>query len=364
MKNSINHLGEYAETLTTAYQSPFKRRRRFAYAAGGALLGGVGAALSAPAVFAAGAAGVAGKVSAALLASKGLSAALGSYNGYRLANNYLGELKSFEFVSLTDAVDTDATHQYIFINGFLSQDDAELADWRSALETLREQQLNTTRQANLFPDITQAPCWHLNWESKRLAELNHSFAGPGVKSLLTRQWRSAPLGVITQLADNAWHHALLNAKKSGRLLADAIMQSPPHQQFTIVGHSLGARVAFYALQTLATEASQRVRDVVLLGAAQGRRNRDLWLKAESACSGQLYNCFSTEDSVLRWAYQSINVGMSRPAGLGPAPLPVANIDCSALVNSHSRWKENLPAILAAITASTADNITPQPLVAE
>lgn len=345
MKASIKHLGEFA-AVPAAAPLPITKRRHLLYAAGGVLLGGAffGATTSGALL------GKAIGGARVATAVKGVSAALGSYKGYRLANNYLGEMKSFAFEPMLDKAAEEsgalshwhqASHQYVLINGFLSQDDAELRDWRDVIQQAQQAPL----QGKLFNDFGQAPSWHLRWESKRLSELNQSIAGPGVQSLLTQPWRRAPVHMLGQFADNAWHTALFNAKRTGRLLAQAILSTPAHQTFTLIGHSLGARVAFYALQELAEKGSDRVRNVVLLGAAQGRRNGKLWQHASSACQGPLFNCYTRQDSVLRWAYQSINAGMSRPAGLGPAPEPAMNLDCSAIVSSHTRWKENLLPVL-------------------
>lgn len=362
MKASIKHLGEYSEQHSSLYRSPQKRRRRLSMAAGGALLGGVGAALLSPAIVAT---GIVGK---ALMVTRGVSTAFGGYKGYRLANSYLGDMRDFSFNPLTNSsAASSANHQFIFINGFLTQGNQTSESWLKALQLLTTSPEQADASPNtIFQNLTTAPCWLLNWESKKAAEWHHTVTGPGVHSLLIGQWRKAPVHVLSQLADNAWHQAQANAKKAGRLLADAIMQTPPHQQFTLVGHSLGARVVFYALQYLAEslakyrqddDSAYKIRHALLLGAAQGRRNRNRWLKVMQACEGKVINCYSTQDTVLRWAYQSVHAGMSRPAGLGPAPLPVINIDCSDIVGSHSGWKGVMPQIRLRVNEALSESIT-------
>lgn len=366
MKASINHLGEFnAHSHFDAngpINNPVLRRRRLALIAGGAALGGVAAFLTAPAAAtalgaaASGKGGIlagAGKLGGALLSSKLAVSALGSYKGLRLTHRYVSELQHFQFVPAMNVVNPKFNaHQYVFINGFLSQDEQEFGDWHQAINGLKSMHrpLAAANPSLPFSDLHQAQGWHLRWDAKHLRDLQMSFAGNSMQSLLTKNWRRAPVNVLTSLADNAWHHAYTNARKAGVLLAEAIWQTPDTQTFTLVGHSLGARVAFHALQRLHAlqksdpERPLRVRHTVLLGAAQGRRDHRAWQHAHAMCSGEIINCYSRQDDVLRWLYQSANLGMSRPAGRGVVPHPATNIDCSAWVDSHTQWKAQLPRI--------------------
>jgi pimeloyl-ACP methyl ester carboxylesterase len=346
--NEIASLADYSVQLKSEQNSTGRRRRQRAVMAGGVVLGGIGAVLAAPSAAAAVGLASAGKAglsatmmrsAGVLLGSKGLSAVAGGYKGYSLANSYFRDVQNFDFVPLHPE-QTDNSHQVIVINGFLTEDDREVADWREALDTLG----------------VNRPAWHLYWESKRLRELSKSFTGFGVQSIVRRNLRTLPVGLVSHVADNAWHTAMANARKAGALLADAIRRTPG-KRYTLIGHSLGARVVFCALQILAKNEASQVDDVILLGAAQGRRNRDKWEKAAGACSGHIYNCYSKNDGVLRWAYQGVNAGMSRPAGLGWAPAPVRNLDCSDIVAGHRQYKTNLPRIYERLT-TTYEFVTP------
>ncbi|MGX5913986.1 DUF726 domain-containing protein [Aliidiomarina sp. Khilg15.8] len=348
MLPEIESLADYSVQLKSEQNSVVRRRRQRAIMAGGVVLGGIGAVLAAPSAAAAVGLASAGKAGLSatmmrsagmMLGSKGLSAIAGGYKGYSLANGYFRDVQNFDFVPL-HANQGDDSHQIVVINGFLTEDDREVADWRDAFDAM-----GVTR-----------PTWHLYWESKRLRELNKTFTGLGVQSVVRRNLRSLPVGLVSHVADNAWHTAMANARKAGALLADAI-QRTPSKRYTLIGHSLGARVVFFALQALAKESNQQIEDVILLGAAQGRRNLDKWQKAAEACAGHVYNCYSKNDGVLRWAYQGVNAGLSRPAGLGPAPEPARNLDCSDLVSGHRQYKVNLPAIYERL-ATTYEFVKP------
>lgn len=187
MKTSINHLGEYNAQVTALASDPVKRRRRLAYLAGGAALGGVAAVLAAPAAATAlGAAALgktglvagASKFTGAVLASKGVTAALGTYKGLRLTQGYFGDLQHFNFVPVELMREVGETpHEYIFINGFLSQQESEFADWHQAILDLQ-----STSQHGVFSDLEEAPGWHLRWDAKHLRQLQWSFTGSGVPS--------------------------------------------------------------------------------------------------------------------------------------------------------------------------------------
>jgi len=77
----------------------------------------------------------------------------------------------------------------------------------------------------------------------------------------------------------------------------------------------------------------------------GRKHAPDWETAASVVNDGFYNCYSDRDAVLRWLYQGANLGLSRPAGLGPVVAGAINIDCSDLVGGHTRWKPRLAQIL-------------------
>ena len=64
--------------------------------------------------------------------------------------------------------------------------------------------------------------------------------------------------------------------------------------------------------------------------------------------GQVYNCYSAEDAVLGVVYRLANGNLSEAAGYGPIPLKdkgLVNMDCSAVVEGHLRWKNHFGHIL-------------------
>ncbi|WOQ98448.1 DUF726 domain-containing protein [Vibrio cholerae] len=123
------------------------------------------------------------------------------------------------------------------------------------------------------------------------------------------------------------------------------------QKFNLVGHSLGCRVIFYTLMALGTKSEKYINDVILLGGAVGKDDKNSWLNALSTIDGRLYNCYSEQDMVLKHLYDCANAKLSKPIGFYPIPFEderLVNIDCTDIVHSHMTWKKNYATILSLI----------------
>src|SRR5207302_9044605 len=133
----------------------------------------------------------------------------------------------------------------ILINGFLSQRKQDASDWYPGI-------------AKRFPTH---PLYYVTWESKTLHSLGTlALGGTGkvafkkfASSLGKRASKRArnPLALPSLVADvlrNPWHVAVAKASMTGILLADLLARTRSRYGFILCGHSLGARVIFYALQ--------------------------------------------------------------------------------------------------------------------
>ena len=232
-----------------------------------------------------------------LLAAAG--GALGGVRGGVIANSYFSQIKDFDISSLSPG-----SENVVFVNGFLQQGDQNFDDWRSGC-------------SELHPE-TQA--YGVTWESKTLLDLGTTLVGAGrgpilkfMESVVRRSSRSAiqkvnPLNwadILLGLFDNPWHNAMAKAGMTGILLAD-ILSRTGNKRYTLMGHSLGARVLFYTLTNLSMKPGSPVDNVYLLGGAVDRLDTEDWQKAASAVSGKIYNCYSKNDSVLKYLYQGAN----------------------------------------------------------
>jgi len=278
----------------------------------------------------------------AIISATGL--ALGGVMGGVVANKYHGEDKSFAIRKLREK---DSNIKTIFINGFTQENETDFYDWQCS-------------QLLFDPSHTM---YGVNWASKTNAILGLAFSkGVGTKiaeSTLIALGKTGgtaaaskltPLGWLTLIADlagNPWHNSMMRAAQTGIQVAEAISRTEG-QKFNLVGHSLGCRVIYYALEALATKNSKYINDVILLGGAVGRKDHEGWSKALSAIDGDLYNCHSNQDKVLSNIYQTTNAGLSSPIGIKPIEMQhsqLKNVNCDDFVESHMTWKNHYETIL-------------------
>jgi hypothetical protein len=369
----ISSLSEFEELMKPKRKNIYGIAKQSAAITGGVAAIGTGFYFLAPGIAAAmgsaGALGAAGtgtaisslsgaaltSASIAQLGAGGLAiitatgAGLGGKAGFGIANAYFKDIPDFKFIPIRENDSKPSKHNVIVINGFLTEGDLEADDWSQALDG----------------HFNQDPLWLANWEAKTLLKLGSYMTGAG-SSILSGETLKAGIKVgskklaesvakggwaltAAQLAGNPWHSAMLNAEKVGTLLAEAISRTEG-QTFTIVGHSLGARVAFYALQALATKDRQFVDNAILIGAAVGKDAPLEWSKATEAVTGEITNCYSTNDQVLNLLYRAANAGLSSPAGREKV-FGINNVDCTDFIDGHNTWKQNLPKVLERIEMS-------------
>lgn len=206
----------------------------------------------------------------------------------------------------------DATETIMFLNGFLQENDDQFIDW-------------------LVPQLQIAPnimIYGVNWPSQTVSDL-------GI--LAKELWQNRN---VWQLINNPWHKALQVAEQSGYQLGQLLMKGQYHN-LTIVGHSLGCRVIFYALETLAKKHHPLSANIILLGGAVGNQTKD-WDKTSEYIHGNIYNCFSKEDNILQHIYRSSLAWFSQPIGRYPIENDnekIINVDCTEIVKSHLNWKQ-------------------------
>lgn len=198
-----------------------------------------------------------------------------------------------------------------FVNGFLQQNDEKFSDWLS-------EQAKIDHVNNLYG---------VNWASQSWEDFQSLLR----ETVVNRNyWR---------LVDNPWHKAMLNAEYEGRILAHHLLKM--NNPVTLVGHSLGARVIYYALKELVLRDYRNVYDVILLGGAVGNQTKG-WERVSKIVSHKIYNCYSKHDDVLHYSYRGGSLGFSRAIGYYPIQInnKINNIDCTNVVSSHFKWKEN------------------------
>ena len=207
----------------------------------------------------------------------------------------------------------------------------------------------------------------LRWELEALLNLGHSMTtmmssaawGYAKSEIISRtvfaQLASAaawPMGLIQigRVIDNPFSIARKRADKAGEVLADALVNKAQGERpVTLVGYSLGARVIYSCLKSLATRrAFGLVESAILIGAPTPSTTSD-WRTMRTVVASRLVNVFSANDYVLGFMYRSTAVqygvaGLQKIEGL-PA---VENVDVSETVSGHLRYRHMIGAILSQI----------------
>ena len=151
-----------------------------------------------------------------------------------------------------------------------------------------------------------------------------------------------PMGLVkvARVVDNPFTLAKSRADKAGEVLAEALInKAQGERSVTLIGYSLGARVIYSCLMTLAKKNAFGVVESAILIGAPTPSDTASWRTARSACTGRLVNVYSENDRILAFLYRtsSIQYGI---AGLQPVQglAGVENFDVSETVSGHLRYR--------------------------
>ena len=157
--------------------------------------------------------------------------------------------------------------------------------------------------------------------------------------LMAAMWPVALLKV-SRVVDNPFSVAKSRADKAGEVLADAIINKAQGERpVSLIGYSLGARVIYTCLKTLARRhAFGLIESVVLIGAPAPSDTND-WRIIRSVVSSRLVNVYSENDYVLGFLYRTSSIqygvaGLQKIEGLSA----VENVDASEIVSGHLRYR--------------------------
>jgi hypothetical protein len=165
-------------------------------------------------------------------------------------------------------------------------------------------------------------------------------------SLLEALW---PVGLlkISKILDNPWSVGMVRADKAGVVLADAIINKVQGERgITLIGYSLGARMIYTCLMTLAEKrAFGLVENVVMMG-TPAPSDAHVWCAIRSVVAGRLVNVYSESDYILGFLYRTSSIqygvaGLQRIEGTDG----VENVDVSDKVSGHLRYQYLVGSIL-------------------
>ncbi|KAF2470574.1 DUF726-domain-containing protein [Lindgomyces ingoldianus] len=312
----------------------------------GTVMGGLGLGATA-------AAGYLGTLASSSVLVGGLFGAYGARMTGKAMDDYAREVEDFGFIPIHNhhrprklEKEFRRLRIAIAISGWLTSKEEVVVPWRY-----------------MSPSIEG---FALRWELEALLKLGNSMdsfvksaawsyaKGQIIKrtvfgALSAGLWPLALLKV-SKVLDNPFSVAKVRADKAGEVLADALINKVQGERpVTLIGYSLGARLIFACLQSLADrKAFGLVESVVLLGSPTPSDAAD-WRKVRSVVSGRVVNVFSTNDYILAFLYRTSSVQYG-VAGLQPilGVSGVQNVDVSELVNGHLRYRYLTGSILKKI----------------
>ncbi|RKF62415.1 putative membrane protein C6F6.13c [Erysiphe neolycopersici] len=319
----------------------------------GSIMGGLG--LGATAI-----SGLLGAIAQSSVVVGGLFGAYGARMTSKAIDSYAKEVNDFKFMSLRNSKDEDDVLENrrlrvtIGVSGWLTQEEDVISPW-----------LVLGRENEVFA---------LRWELEALKELGSSMesvvksaawkvakkeliARTIFSSLLQALW---PLSIlkVSIIIDNPFSICMNRADKAGIILADAIINKAQGERpVTLIGYSLGARLIYSCLISLAERrAFGLIENVVLMGAPIPSTEA-VWRTMRSIVSGRLVNVYSTNDYILAFLYRTWSVqygvaGIQEVTG----DTRVENVNVSGIVNGHLNYQHAVGNILEHIGWENVDKV--------
>lgn len=269
-----------------------------------------------------------------------------------MVDKYAREVEDFRFLPLKDEwglefrrddKDVRRLRVTVGINGWLLSEDEVTKPWR------------------VLGDDTEA--FALRYEMDSLVKLGHaledmvsSYAWSVLKieilrrTVLATLWAALwPIQILKLAAgvDNPFNLAKNRSEKAGRILADALINKVQGERpVTLIGYSLGARVIYFCLKTLAERKAFGLVDSVVFIGAPIPSNRSHWQEMRSVVAGKLFNVYSENDYILAFLYRatSIQLGIAGLQGVDDIE-GVENLDLSDEVRGHLRYPDLIAKIL-------------------
>jgi hypothetical protein len=165
-------------------------------------------------------------------------------------------------------------------------------------------------------------------------------------TLMSALWPVYLLKMATAI-DNPFAVARKRSEKAGEVLADTLINKAQGERpVTLIGYSLGARVVYSCLKSLAErKAFGLVESVVFIGAPVPS-NSDNWRVMRSVVSGKVINVCSENDYILAFLYRATTLQFG-VAGLQEIQdvEGVENMNLSKEVSGHLRYPELIGKIL-------------------
>lgn len=304
--------------------------------------------------------GLLGAIAQSSIIIGGLFGAYGAKMTSKAIDSYAKEVNDFKFISLNsfkgqeNMLENRRLRVTITVSGWLTQEEDLINPWcvlgrqnevfalRWELEALRE-------LGNSMNSLVNSTAWKV---AKKEIIARTIFS-----SLMQALW---PLSIlkVSKIIDNPFSICMNRADKAGIILADAIInKSQGERPVTLIGYSLGARLIYSCLISLAERHIFGLIESVVLMGAPIPSTEAIWRPMRSVVSGRLVNVYSTNDYILAFLYRtwSVQYGV---AGIQEikGQTRVENIDVSEIVNGHLTYRHSVGIILEKIGWENVDKL--------
>jgi hypothetical protein len=283
-----------------------------------------------------------------------LFGAFGGKISGEMVDQYAKEVSDFKFIpiasewgEISTKEDTDTSNGRlrvtIGINGWLKTKDDVAKPWRvlgkeSEVFALRYEMDALLDLGNSMEDMVSSYAWSY----VKLEILKRTV----LATLMYALWPLAILQMATSI-DNPFAVARNRSEKAGEVLADALINKAQGERpVTLIGYSLGSRVIYSCLKSLAERrAFGLIESVVFIGAPVPS-NEDNWCVMRSVVSGRVINVYSENDYILAFIYRatSLQFGVAGLQAIGDVE-GIDNLDLSQEVSGHLRYPDLIGKIL-------------------
>ncbi|CAN0919051.1 Transmembrane and coiled-coil domain-containing protein 4 [Linum grandiflorum] len=281
------------------------------------------------------AATAAGTVAGSVAVAASFGAAGAGLAGTKMARR-TGSVEEFEFKTMGDSHNQGRLAVEIMISGFIFDEDDFFKPWEGLTDNLERYALQWESK-NLIAVSTAIQDWFTSTIASQLMRQGAMLTV--MAALMAALYVPTTILSATSFIDSTWTIAIDRTDKAGKLLAEVLLNGlQGNRPVTLVGYSLGARVIFKCLQTLAeTEHSaELVERVVLLGAPIAIKDEN-WEAARKMVAGRFVNAYSTNDWMLGVAFRA-NLLTQGLAGIQPIEVPgIENVDVTEYIEGHSSY---------------------------
>lgn len=337
----------------------------------------IGGLLGGPGIGNAAAAGLLGTAAENMVIVGSLFGIFGARGTGKMMEQYVRDLQDFAFRPFRGSLGDDETEigrvgietrrfrVTVVIDGWLTKMHETAGPWRilgshSEIYALRWEVEALSKLGASLEMIMRSAAWSLARHEilavagdtlKALpvtaeADTMRRHTSPVFRCLLQNSW-PASLLKTSKIIDNPWNVGMVRAEKAGAVLADIILNKVHGERgVTLVGYSLGARVVYSCLMSLAERrAFGLVENAVLMG-VPAPSDRRVWCAIRSVVTGRLVNVFSGNDYMLGFLYRtsSVQYGVAGLQHIENVP-DVENVAVSDKVSNHFRYQYLVGSIL-------------------